>query len=127
MQEHNFNNVYRIGKGNNRPILIKFNSFITKQHILDRTSMLEGSNYKIDNDYDYETRQKRKKLLPFLQEARNNGYRANLIKDKIKINGKIYDLEHLEQGIRNTKNREEIDKSRNSRRERSGSPWHNLI
>lgn len=126
LQEHNFNNIFRIGRGKNRPILIKLNSYITKQQILDRTSMLKGSNYSIDNDYDFETRQKRRKLLPFLREARSKGFRANLIKDKLKINGKLYDLEHLEQGSKITDISEEINKNRNLRRSRSNSPWHYL-
>ncbi|PSN32547.1 hypothetical protein C0J52_27479 [Blattella germanica] len=114
-----------IGKGNNRPILIKFNSFITKQQIFDRSAILKGSNYKLDNDYDYNTRQIRKKLLPFTHEARGKGYRANIINDKLKINGKIYDLDHLENGFRNAENLDQIHNRRHSFRARSNSPIRN--
>ncbi|PSN35613.1 hypothetical protein C0J52_25438 [Blattella germanica] len=76
--------------------------------------MLKGSNYKLDNDYDYNTRQIRKKLLPFMHEARGKGHRANIINDKLKINGKIYDLDHLENGFRNAENLEQIHNRRHS-------------
>ncbi|PSN32097.1 hypothetical protein C0J52_23919 [Blattella germanica] len=113
---------YRIGKGTNRPILIKLNSFITKQQILDNARMLKGSNYKLDNDYDFNTRQIRKKLLPFMHEARDNGHRANIINDKLKINGKIYDLDQLENVFTNAENFEHINNRKHTGRNRSNSP-----
>ncbi|PSN33749.1 hypothetical protein C0J52_26841, partial [Blattella germanica] len=122
LHEYHFNNVFRIGKGNNRPILIIFNSYITKQQIFDRSARLKGSNYKLDNDYDYNTRQIRKKLLPFMHEARGKGYRANIINDKLKINGKIYDLDYLENEFRNAENVEQSHNRRHSFRARSNSP-----
>ena len=122
LQEYHFNNVFRIGKGTNRPILIKLNSFITKQQILDNARMLKGSNYKLDNDYDYNTRQIRKKLLPFMHEAREKGHRANIINDKLKINGKIYDLDHLENGFTSAENFEHIHNRKHTGRNRSNSP-----
>ncbi|PSN29954.1 hypothetical protein C0J52_27560, partial [Blattella germanica] len=122
LQEYHFNNVFRIGKGTNRPILIKLNSFITKQQILDNARMLKGSNYKLDNDYDFNTRQIRKKLLPFMHEARDIGHRANIINDKLKINGKIYDLDHLENEFTNVENFEHIHNRKHRGRNRSNSP-----
>ncbi|PSN42924.1 hypothetical protein C0J52_12029 [Blattella germanica] len=55
---------------------------------------LRNSNIRIDQDYDFNTRNIRRQLLPFLKKARSEGQRASLVKDKIRINGKIYDLEH---------------------------------
>ena len=56
--------------------------------------MLRYSNIRIDQDYDFNTRNIRRQLLPFLKKARSEGQRTSLVKDKIRINGKIYDLEH---------------------------------
>ena len=84
--------------------------------------MLKGSYYKLDNDYDYKTRQIRKKLLPFMHEAREKGHRANIINDKLKINGKIYDLDHLENGFTNAENFEHILNSKHTGRNRFNSP-----
>ncbi|PSN33428.1 hypothetical protein C0J52_22596 [Blattella germanica] len=84
--------------------------------------MLKGSNYKLDNDYDFNTRQIRKKLLPFMHEARDNGHRANIINDKLKINGKIYDLDQLENVFTNAENFEHINNRKHTGRNRSNSP-----
>ncbi|PSN38432.1 hypothetical protein C0J52_26185 [Blattella germanica] len=94
LSEFHINNTYRLGRGRNRPILVKFCSFITKDYVLGRTTRLRNSNIRIDQDYYFNTRNIRKQLLPFLKKARSESQRASLVKDKIRINGKIYDLEH---------------------------------
>ncbi|PSN29315.1 hypothetical protein C0J52_28431 [Blattella germanica] len=94
LSEFHINNTYRLGRERNRPILVKFCSFITKDYVLGRTTRIRNSNIRIDQDYDFNTRNIRRQLLPFLKKARSEGQRASLVKDKIRINGKIYDLEH---------------------------------
>ncbi|KAJ4448607.1 hypothetical protein ANN_28375 [Periplaneta americana] len=44
-------------------------------------------------------------LLPFTKEARSRGQFAILVKDKIKINGKLYDLEHCQRNFNSQKNK----------------------
>ncbi|PSN57987.1 hypothetical protein C0J52_08116 [Blattella germanica] len=48
-----------------------------------------------------------------------------IINDKLKINGKNYDLDHLENGFRNAENLEQIHNRRHSFRARSNSPIRN--
>ncbi|PSN56115.1 hypothetical protein C0J52_10631 [Blattella germanica] len=60
-----------------------------------------------------------------MHEARGKGYRANIINDKLKINGKIYDLDYLENEFRNAENLEESHNRRHSFRARSNSPIRN--
>ncbi|PSN38517.1 hypothetical protein C0J52_22132 [Blattella germanica] len=69
-------------------------NIVKDEYVLGRTSRLRNSNIRIDQDYDFNTRNIRKQLLPFLKKTRSEGQRASLVKDKIRINGKIYDLEH---------------------------------
>ncbi|PSN57359.1 hypothetical protein C0J52_02899 [Blattella germanica] len=56
LSEFHINDTYRIGRGRNRPILVKFYSFITKDYVLGRTSRLRNSNIRIDQDYDFNTK-----------------------------------------------------------------------
>ncbi|KAJ4449439.1 hypothetical protein ANN_00838 [Periplaneta americana] len=94
---------FRIGRGKNHPILVKFTSMCTKLFILDHLNMLKGTNLKIEQDYSVETRSKRKMLLPFMKEARSRGQFAILVKDKMKINGKLYDLEYCQRNFKSQK------------------------
>lgn len=89
VDETNINNCYRIGKGRFRPILVKFTSFLMKDTILARGHMLKGTKIRLDNDYDFQTRQERQKLLPLLRSARARGLRAILHFNKIRIEGRI--------------------------------------
>ncbi|PSN34132.1 hypothetical protein C0J52_27491 [Blattella germanica] len=60
-----------------------------------------------------------------MHEARGKGYRANIINDKLKINGKNYDLDYLENEFRNAENLEQSHNRRHSFRARSNSPIRN--
>ena len=57
-----------------------------------------------------------------MHEAREKGHRANIINDKLKINGKIYDLDYLENGFTNAENFEHIHNRKHTGRNRSNSP-----
>lgn len=98
--ENVIDDCYRLGKRNiKRPILVKFNSILAKDAVLDRTRLLRGTRIRIDRDYDYITRMKRKELLHYLWEARKNGQRARLVFDKININGRLLDLEYCRRNL----------------------------
>ena len=93
ISEESINNLYRLGKGVNRPLLVKFNSKSTRDYILDNRKKLKGSQYRIDEDFNYDTREARRKLLPFMHDARSKGHKASLRQNKLMINGKIFDLD----------------------------------
>lgn len=84
---------YRVGRGLNRPIVVKFKNMLTKEKILYRRKCLKNSNIRLELDYDYETRCRRRLLLPFMWAARKNGHFARLYGDKLNINNEIFDLE----------------------------------
>lgn len=86
-------NAYRVGKGKAGPIKISFVSVIIKERVMSRARNLKGTNYRIEHDYDAQTRLRRKQLLPFLISARKRGEYAILINDKIKIENRILELE----------------------------------
>lgn len=94
LHEDQIEDIFRIGRGTNRAVLVKFSSLITKEILMSRLRALRGTGIRIENDYDYATRQRRKQLLPYLIEARKNGKFATLVKDKLKIEGRVFDLEY---------------------------------
>ncbi|KAJ4426405.1 hypothetical protein ANN_27219 [Periplaneta americana] len=85
--------IYRVGHGANWPILVKLANCMVKDMIMSKKSELKDSNIRIDSDFDYEVRCRRKVLVPFLKVARSNSHYTRLVKDKLKINGETFDVE----------------------------------
>ncbi|XP_069677032.1 uncharacterized protein [Periplaneta americana] len=104
--------VYRMGHGENRPILVRLANRMIKEKIMDCKKALKDSNISIDEDFEYEVRCRRKVLVPFMKAARKNGHYAKLIKDKLKINGELFDVEFCLENLKTSENGDNIDKSK---------------
>src|SRR5258705_3380360 len=93
-----FDRVHRLGtyrQGQCRPIIARFTQFKDKSEILFKAKNLKGSSFNIAEDFSAETRQIRRELYPFLMEARSKGKKASYAVDKLKIEGKQYELADL--------------------------------
>lgn len=107
---------FRIGNKTNRnlevgrPILVKFKSEIVKERVVRNRRLLANSTIRIDNDWDLETRSRRRLLIPFLKAARKNGHFAVLIKDRIKINHMIWSVEQCLEDIKDIEEEPEVKK-----------------
>uniref|UniRef100_A0A8D8ZQ23 Uncharacterized protein n=1 Tax=Cacopsylla melanoneura TaxID=428564 RepID=A0A8D8ZQ23_9HEMI len=77
--------ISRIGKNTNgkRPILVKFTTHKMKIQIWKNRRNLKGQEYRIDQDYNQETRKKRKALVPKVKELREQGVKASIHRDHI--------------------------------------------
>ena len=127
-------NAYWIGRRRgNRPLLVRFTSVLARDQVLERTRMLKGTRIRVDRDYDYKTRVTRRKLLQYMWNARREGSQAYLVHDKIRINGKILDLEFCEENIQLNENgnhsfkRNTPTQQAMQRRERSYSPQRTAL
>eukprot|EP00745_Piridium_sociabile_P023982 TRINITY_DN37646_c0_g1_i6.p1 TRINITY_DN37646_c0_g1~~TRINITY_DN37646_c0_g1_i6.p1 ORF type:complete len:105 (-),score=32.29 TRINITY_DN37646_c0_g1_i6:252-566(-) len=84
----------RSGKGLH-PIIVCFNSFKAKERILAERRALKTkrSAVFISEDFTPTVRDKRRKLLPFMKEAKNANKKAFLRFDTLVIEGKsfVYD------------------------------------
>ena len=85
---------HRVGKfipGKVRPIVAKFNS-ASKDAIKNalKSVRLKHTNYNVSDQFPLEIKERRKELIPVMIEARKRGNRANLVRDKLYINGKLY-------------------------------------
>lgn len=99
--------VFRIGRRNRnrnsdqvRPILVKFKSMTTKDKIVRSRRLLGNTSIRMDNDWSYEVRSRRRVLVPFLKEARKSGQFARLCGDKLKINNLIFSVEECLESIK---------------------------
>lgn len=85
---------HRIGKFNRsktRPIVAKFDEDskpLIKEYL--KGVNLRPTPYNVADQYPQEVQQRRKELIPAMQEARRKGKRANLIRDKLFINDVEY-------------------------------------
>ena len=88
-------NTSRIGRkrdNSDRPILVTFPELKEKWKVSDIRNKLKGTNIFIDDDYDYETRQIRRKLFVWAKIIKQEGKRVFVNGDKIKIDGENYEL-----------------------------------
>ncbi|KAJ4448521.1 hypothetical protein ANN_10539 [Periplaneta americana] len=101
--------VYGMGQGKNRPILVRLANRMIKEKIMDSKKALKNSSISIDEDFAYEMRCRRNVLVPFMKAARKNGHYAKLIKDKLKINGELFDVEFCLENLNASTKGENID------------------
>ncbi|KAK4884836.1 hypothetical protein RN001_001107 [Aquatica leii] len=114
----------RIGKyneGKTRPIMIKLMKESTKMNILKNAKTLRGTDIWIDEDYPKEVQEERRRLIPYMKEARNKGYKALIRYDKLIINNETYRTKDLEKDEEH-ENGETSDKSRQKRTVNERSP-----
>lgn len=66
VSEEQIEEAYRVGRGLNWLLLVKMKSMLMKKKILSKRKYLKNSNIGLEMDYDYETRYRRRLLLPFM-------------------------------------------------------------
>lgn len=93
--------VRRIGKyrpQQKRPILVKLTKESTRRTVLKNAKKLKGTDIWIDEDYPREVQEERRRLMPRMKEARENGCKAIVKYNKLIINGEVHTAEQLEEG-----------------------------
>ena len=78
------------GESKPRPIVAKFNFHQDKVTILQNARKLKGTQIGISEQFPEEIAKERKRLYPELKKARSNGMKANLVRDKLFINGELF-------------------------------------
>ena len=104
------NKINRIGKRKiNRLLLIRFTNSMIKEYVLERKGWFKGCKLRVEDDYNEEVCNIRKKLVEYMFEARRRGEHAVLLKDKVLISGIQFDLEacrkNYKRGVEDTKER----------------------
>lgn len=93
-------NIYRLGKGREdsdriRPIILKLSNNFKKREILSNVKRLKGTGVGVSEDLPEEEREGRKLVYENYRSAKQRGYSAKLIGNKVVINGQIYTSSQL--------------------------------
>ncbi|CAC5379037.1 unnamed protein product [Mytilus coruscus] len=89
-------NVHRFGKhGRNgaRPIVARFIYRKELEHVLKQAYRLKNTNFGINEQFPPEIEIRRRKLYPILKNEKSLGKQARLVRDKLYINGQLYNPE----------------------------------
>ena len=83
-----------------RRIIVNFLSYKQRSRILQAgRKMLKKSVYKISEDFSPAVRAKRRNLIPFLQQAKDDNKKATLIYDFLLIEGERYKYNEITHSI----------------------------
>ena len=83
-----FDRVHRLSGKPNSPIVARCSFYKHREKILKERNKLKGSNIFIGEDFSLRVREIRKKLIPHLKTARNQGKRATMVYDHLLIDGR---------------------------------------
>lgn len=85
--------VHRLGSRSNkspRPIIVKVEHYKHKELIKSRGKEVRGTDYGLNDQFPREINKWRKVLYLILKQYRQNNKRANLVVDKLYIEGQLY-------------------------------------
>lgn len=97
---NDINNVYKIGKSDNSPIVVEFLSYHRKIEIFknkEKLKLLKTKKVAISNDLCMQDRKDQKILRQRLKQAKQDNLQARIIGHKIEIEGKSYTARDLEE------------------------------
>lgn len=89
-----FSNVHRFGsfvEGKNRPIVARFLYQYQRIEVLSNARKLKGKPYGINEQFPAEIESQRRRLYPVVKEKRQSGHRVKLVKDRLYVDGVLYD------------------------------------
>ena len=85
---------HRVGsfkRGKTPPIVAKFAFYPDRERVRDSAKKLKNTNYGIAEQYPREVMDTRRKLIPIMRKAREDGREAYLRVDKLYIDKKLYE------------------------------------
>jgi len=82
-------------KTGGRPALVRRISLTKKIEVPPATRNLAKTKIRTEKDYSAKVREIRRRLIPYLKGARQQGNTAHFRKDKLVMNRRIYDLEFI--------------------------------
>ncbi|KAK3086610.1 hypothetical protein FSP39_021025 [Pinctada imbricata] len=89
-----FGNVHRFGRaerGRPRPIVARFLFQDDRELVLSSARMLRDTNFGIREQFPREIEEKRRQLYPIARDLRRGGARTKMVRDKLYVDGKLYD------------------------------------
>lgn len=96
----NIDNIYRIGKkgrGNTRPVIVRFVRYLEKQLVLRNANKLKGTGISISNDLTHQQQQEQKILYKYFRIAKSKGFPAKIIKGQLVVHEEIFQVNDLKE------------------------------
>ncbi|KAL5007073.1 hypothetical protein ScPMuIL_015879 [Solemya velum] len=93
-QRIEFGNVHRFGRrnaGKSRPIVARFLYHMDLVMVKENTYKLRGTPFSVNEQFPAVIEDQRKKLYPVMKHHRQAGHRVKLVRDKLFIDGQLYD------------------------------------
>lgn len=93
-QRIEFGNVHRFGRRNavkSRPIVARFLYHMDLVMVKENTYKLRGTPFSVNEQFPAVIEDERKKLYPVMKHFRQAGHRVKLVRDKLFIDGQLYD------------------------------------
>jgi hypothetical protein len=72
------------------PNPVKFGSYRVRENVRTQAKKLARTGYSIQEQFPKKIQEERRKLYPVMNEAKRNGQRVSLVKDKLYINGRVH-------------------------------------
>ena len=84
------NRVGKFDEGRNtpRPIVVKFSSFRRRESVREQARLLSGTTFRIQEQFLRKINDARKKVFLIMNEARRNGQKVALVRNKLYIDGR---------------------------------------
>lgn len=98
IEEHDVNNIFKLGKEDKSPILLEFTSFIKKLELFKNKEKLKKFNengFGIANDLNKEDREELKILRIHLKDARSQNLEAKIKGFHLHVNNQTFSAEQL--------------------------------
>lgn len=90
------NNIRRIGKGQQTPVVLEFVSYLRKRSVFENVKNLKGTGISVGNDLCKEDRESNKVLVQYLKKAKAENIKAYIKGGKLMIDGKAYTVAELQ-------------------------------
>jgi ribA/ribD-fused uncharacterized protein len=94
-----FDDIHRMGpvskSAKPKPIIIRLLHRTDRDRIWESRRNLKGTKYSLNEDFPEDYQKDRTRLMPVVKAARASGLKATLIANKVKVDGKLYDVQHI--------------------------------
>ena len=70
--------------------MVKFNFYQDKEYVRHNAKKLKGTKIGVSEQFPGEIERVRKELYPELRKAKEEGKRAKIVRDKLIIEGKVF-------------------------------------
>ncbi|KAL3282335.1 hypothetical protein HHI36_005522 [Cryptolaemus montrouzieri] len=96
LNSSDINDIYKVGKGAKKPVIVELISYRKKCQILKGANKLKGTSIFLSPDLSPEERAQHKMLVNHMNEARNRGKQAKIQGKTLIIEGQTITIQQLE-------------------------------